>query len=97
MVVMVACFSSAFRSTWDGVQGTGVSGIYLCEKIGYAYVGLICQRPYGTLRLGHQKPEPETGDATMSDDFNNDNVFKVALVIGAIVMITGLGGLLTIL
>jgi hypothetical protein len=31
------------------------------------------------------------------DDFNNDTVFKVALIIGAIVVVTGLGGLLTLL
>ncbi len=33
----------------------------------------------------------------MSDDFNNDTVFKVALVIGAIILVTGLGGLLQLL
>ena len=33
----------------------------------------------------------------MSDDFNHHNVFKVALVIGTIVIVTGLGGLLTLL
>ena len=33
----------------------------------------------------------------MSDDFNNDTVFKVALVIGAVVMLSGLGGLLGLL
>lgn len=33
----------------------------------------------------------------MSDDFNHDTVFKVALVIGAFVLITGLGGLLQLL
>lgn len=33
----------------------------------------------------------------MSDDFNNNTVFKVALVIGAIVLVTGLGGLLQLL
>ena len=38
------------------------------------------------------------GNAAMSDDdFNNDNVFKVAMIIGAIVVISGLGGLLTLL
>lgn len=38
------------------------------------------------------------GNATMSDDdFNNDTVFKVAMIIGAIVLFTGLGGLLSIL
>jgi hypothetical protein len=38
------------------------------------------------------------GNAAMSnDDFNNDTVFKVALVIGAIVVVSGLGGLLTLL
>ena len=31
------------------------------------------------------------------DDFNNNTVFVVALVIGAIIVITGLGGLLTLL
>ncbi len=33
----------------------------------------------------------------MSDDFNNNTVFKVALVIGAIILVTGLGGLLQLL
>lgn len=43
------------------------------------------------------KPEP-IGNAAMSDDdFNNDNVFKVAVIIGVIVVVTGLGGLLTLL
>ena len=28
------------------------------------------------------------------DDFNNDTVFNVALIIGAVVVVTGLGGLL---
>ena len=79
------------------MKGLGESSIYLHEKIGYADAGLIYRKTYGTVRLGHQKPKPETGDATMSDDFNNNNVFKVALVIGAIVIVTGLGGLLTIL
>ncbi len=38
------------------------------------------------------------GNAAMSDDdFNNDTVFKVALIIGAIVVVSGLGGLLTLL
>jgi len=33
----------------------------------------------------------------MSDDFNNDTVFKVALAIGAVVVVLGLGGLLQLL
>jgi hypothetical protein len=33
----------------------------------------------------------------MSDDYSHITVFKVALVIGAIVLITGLGGLLQLL
>jgi hypothetical protein len=33
----------------------------------------------------------------MSDDFNHDTVFKVALVIGAIVVLSGLGGLIGLL
>jgi hypothetical protein len=33
----------------------------------------------------------------MSDDFNNDTVFKVALIIGAVVVLSGLGGLLGLL
>jgi hypothetical protein len=33
----------------------------------------------------------------MSDDFNNDTVFKVALVIGAVVVLSGLGGLIGLL
>ncbi len=33
----------------------------------------------------------------MSDDFNNDTVFKVALTIGAVVVVLGLGGLLQLL
>jgi hypothetical protein len=38
------------------------------------------------------------GNAAMSDDdFNNDTVFKVAMIIGAIVLVSGLGGLLTLL
>lgn len=33
----------------------------------------------------------------MSDDFNHNTVFKVALVIGAVVLVAGLGGLLSLL
>jgi len=33
----------------------------------------------------------------MSDGFNNDTVFKVALVIGAVVVLSGLGGLIGLL
>jgi hypothetical protein len=33
----------------------------------------------------------------MSDDFNHNTVFVVAMVIGAVVLVAGLGGLLTIL
>ena len=33
----------------------------------------------------------------MSDDFNNDTVFKVALIIGAVVVLSGLGGLFGLL
>jgi len=37
-------------------------------------------------------------DETMSDDdFNHDTVFKVALIIGAVIVVTGLGGLLQLL
>jgi hypothetical protein len=38
------------------------------------------------------------GEAAMSsEDFNHNNVFIVATVIGAIVLVAGLGGLLTLL
>jgi len=55
-----------------------------------------CIRP-GSLTTKYEKIL-KTGNAAMSDDdFNNDTVFKVAMIIGAIVLVSGLGGLLTLL